>query len=372
MVTKNNQKVFLELVRAGLWEKEARLSQFGKLDFEEIMRLAEEQAVMGLVTAGLKHVQDTKVPQDELLQFVGQTIQIEQQNKAMNDFLDSFYEKLQKAGITAVLIKGQGISQCYERPLWRNSGDIDLLLDEENYEKAKSFVATLADTVEKENHEIKHIGYTVEGWIVELHGTLHCGLSKKMDRMLDFVQFDTFKNNYRVWKNGVTSVNLPEVNNDIIFVFTHYLKHFYKGGLGLRQICDWCRLLWTYRDTIDTNLLEHRLLSMNLASEWKAFGTYVVNNLGMPSDSLPLYEENTKWDKKANRINQFLLTVGNMGYNRDIKSLGRKSFVARKVESFKYRVVDFFNHALIFPLDSLRFFPSIIFNGLRLAVKGIG
>ena len=34
----NNTKAFLELVRAGLWEKEARLSQFGRVDYEEVMR----------------------------------------------------------------------------------------------------------------------------------------------------------------------------------------------------------------------------------------------------------------------------------------------------------------------------------------------
>ena len=47
------QEAFLELLRAGLWEKEARLSQFGRVDYEEVMRLAEEQSVAGLVTAGL-------------------------------------------------------------------------------------------------------------------------------------------------------------------------------------------------------------------------------------------------------------------------------------------------------------------------------
>ena len=49
-------------MRAGLWEKEARLSQFGEVDYEEIMGLAEEQSVDGLVTAGLEHVTDVKVP----------------------------------------------------------------------------------------------------------------------------------------------------------------------------------------------------------------------------------------------------------------------------------------------------------------------
>ena len=38
----NNQKAFFELVRAGLWEKDAQLSQYIDIDFGEIYRLAED------------------------------------------------------------------------------------------------------------------------------------------------------------------------------------------------------------------------------------------------------------------------------------------------------------------------------------------
>ena len=41
----NNIKAFLELVRAGLWEKEVKLSSCGEIDFDEICRLAQEQAI---------------------------------------------------------------------------------------------------------------------------------------------------------------------------------------------------------------------------------------------------------------------------------------------------------------------------------------
>lgn len=35
-----NTQTFLELVRAGLWEKEADLSKCGEIDYDEVMRLA--------------------------------------------------------------------------------------------------------------------------------------------------------------------------------------------------------------------------------------------------------------------------------------------------------------------------------------------
>ena len=59
-------------------------------------------------------------------------LQIEKQNSAMNSFIGVLVEKMRKEGIYTLLIKGQGVAQCYEKPLWRSCGDIDLYLSEDN------------------------------------------------------------------------------------------------------------------------------------------------------------------------------------------------------------------------------------------------
>ena len=45
-------------------------------------------------------------------------------------------------------------------------------------------------------------------------------------------------------------------------------------------------------------------------------------------------------------------------------------YLIRKCISMGRRIGDLINHARIFPLDSLRFFPRIMFNGLRSAIRG--
>lgn len=52
-------------------------------------RFAQEQSVVGLVAAGLEHVQDVKVPQNVALSFAGATLQLEHRNKAMNEFVET-------------------------------------------------------------------------------------------------------------------------------------------------------------------------------------------------------------------------------------------------------------------------------------------
>lgn len=389
--TDKNILAFFALVRAGLWEQEVRLSQFGEIDFKEIYLLAAEQSVVGLVAAGIEHVIDMKVPQDVALMFVGATLQLEQQNIAMNEFVGKLIKILRKDDVYAVLVKGQGIAQCYERPLWRTSGDVDLLLSDSNYEKAKATLLPLAIEVETEYKLLKHFGMTLkEGFVVELHGMLHSRLSNRIDETIDEVQHDVFcGGNVRPWENKGTPVFLPAPDNDVIFIFTHILKHFYIEGIGLRQICDWCRLLWTYKDSLDYGLLESRLRKMGLMTEWKAFAAFAVEYLGMPVEAMPFYDvkgqknshrnatllkrerhtlpsrEEIRWKKKAERILDFVLETGNFGHNRELKR--SKNFFIAKIQAALFKMNDFARHARLFPLDSVKFYCHYLFDGVRQA-----
>lgn len=280
MMLDNNQQAFFVLVRAGLWEKEVRLAPFGKIDFQEVYRLAEEQSVLGVVLAGFER-SGIKPSQDLLLQWIGDVQMIEHQNLGMNKFVAQLIEKLHKNDIDTLLVKGQGIAQCYEKPLWRACGDVDLLLSDENYTKAKKVLTPLASNVDDENIARKHLSMTIDDWTVELHGTMFGGWSISVDKLIGEAQEDCFlSGSVRSWDNCGTQVFLPSPNNDLIFVFTHILQHFFIEGIGLRQICDWCRLIWTYRDNIDLRLLGKRLTISGLMPKWKAFSALAVEYLG--------------------------------------------------------------------------------------------
>lgn len=347
-MTNNNQQAFFALVRAGLWEKEVRLSPYGEVDYAEVMRLAQEQAVVGLVAAGLEHVTDVKVPQVWALQFAGQAIQLEQRNKAMNQFIADLVAKMREADIYTLLVKGQGIAQCYERPQWRTSGDVDLLLSEDNFEKAKSLLLPLSSGNKPKCNYSKELGYYIDSWSVELHGTQRTGLSSRVDAEIDAVQRDLFYGGkVRSWNNGGTTVFLPAADEDVFIIFTHFIKHFYKeGGVTVRQVCDWCRLLWTYKDSIDSKLLERRIKRAGLKSEWKAFAAFAVDYLEIPVEAIPLYSKAEKWSRKAEKIVDFILKGGEWRKVHDTITVGK-----------------------IFPMSTLRFLPGIIINVNWLKIK---
>ena len=370
----NNQLVFFALVRTGLWadlESTDIRNQGLKepVDWDKIYQLAEEQSLVGLVLAGLEH-SNVKPPQEFLLQWIGEVQMLEQQNLAMNNYINVLYKKLAEAGICSVLLKGQGVGQCYERPLWRACGDIDLLLDANGYENAKKLLFPLAENVEKEFSYFKHVGMTLDGWEVELHGTFQSRLSKSVDNEIDRIQEGVFKDNgTRIWHNGKEDVLLPNPDADVIFIFTHILHHYFFEGIGLRQFCDWCRLLWTYRSELNLQLLESRLRKMGLMTEWKAFGVFAVEYLGMPVDAMPLYSDDARWKKKAMKISAFVLEVGNFGHKQR-RNFDGMAYIERKFVSFLGRLRDILRHFFVFPKDSIVFFVGVFRSGIYAALRG--
>lgn len=184
----NSHQTFLALLKAGLWEQDVEAFPLGDIDYNLIFRLGMEQSVLGLVTAGLEHVKDVNIPKDIVLELVGNTLQMEQKNMAMIKFISSLFGKFNTEKIKALLVKGQGIAQCYERPLWRTCGDVDLLLDIENYRKAQLKLQPISQVVEEYFEYYKHQALIISSWKVELHGTQRTGIGHRVDVMLDRIQ----------------------------------------------------------------------------------------------------------------------------------------------------------------------------------------
>ena len=109
---------------------------------------------------------------------------------------------------------------------------------------------------------------------------------------------------------------------------------------------------------------------MGLFLEWKTFAAFAVEYLGMPQEAIPFYSNGCKWSRKAKRICDFVLKVGNMGANRDLSSYDNKPYLIRKTITMGIRLYDLMNHARIFPLDTMRFLPQMMFNGVSSALKG--
>ncbi len=363
-----NQKVFLALVRLGLWT-DAESKDLGILglselvDWEDVYRLVSEQSVLGLVLAGIDNF-NVRPPKELLLQWIGEVQMLEQQNKQMNGFISELFEKISKAGINTILVKGQGVAQCYEKPLWRCCGDIDLLMDGENYERAKEFLIPIAAHVEMEDVGKKHLGLYIKDFLVELHGAMPFELSRRVNGVVDEI-IEMANTDNTNGANDLKGVAIPKADEHVMIVFTHYLNHFFIEGVGLRQICDWSRLLWSYRTTLNFELLETRIKKAGLMSEWQVFGTLAVDYLGMPAESMPFYKDSKYMRRQAGRVFARLVKSGNFGHNNDLSYRSKYTGLMYKLVAVWRRMLDFVEMSVVFPEDGPRFFVSYVINKIK-------
>lgn len=318
----NEQLAFLQLMKVGLWG-ERHLSSLEEmcrrehLNWAEIMEIANQQANIGVVTDAL-----TKLPQDlrpsKVIYFnaISQTGEIEKANREMNDFAPVLMGKLREKGVESLLLKGQGVALCYPHPLHRQSGDIDLLVnDEVQFQRGCELMKKIS-TSSDISKQAAHAEFTAMGFVVELHGKYGFSICKKVTRNLRAwndlrLKADSQSDNSAEKLRTVNGLILPSVQFDAIFIFAHMLNHFMTGGVGLRQISDWMMFVHAHSGEIDTQLLESDLKMLGLTKFWQAFGAMAVVLLGFPQDKMPLY--NKVWDRKAGRLMDSVFKTGNFG-----------------------------------------------------------
>lgn len=369
--------LFFTLLRSGLWGTEPvppRLPESGDTSpelevWKKTFRLAMEQTVVGLITDGASSCPAGYVPKDVSIRLMSALVGIEKRNASINALIARIIPLFEEAGVPVILVKGQAVAQCYSRPQGRMSGDIDLVMRPQDYEAAKAVLSGIADRVDGEGRDKLHFGAMIGDVEVELHGTVHTSLGSRINAVLDSAQESLFEPGgcRHLDVNGV-QVRIPSIDFDALFIFVHLLQHFYCGGLGLRQLCDWARVLHTHCGQIDRELLTSRLRQMGIVSEWQAFLSFLVKYLALPKEEAPMYERSA--EGKADKLWRFMEKVGNFGKNRKRRNRGKDPYVIRKIGSFLLNSGDFLRHATIFPLDSVKFFLKYFTTGTRAVMRG--
>ena len=105
-------------------------------------------------------------------------------------------------------------------------------------------------------------------------------------------------------------------------------------------------------------------------TEWRTFAAYAVNLLGYPEEEMPLFDSSEKWKRKAYRVNDYVMKVGNFGRNRDMSYISRYPYLLRKVMSFMRATGDLFNHFIVFPRTTIAAMRGIVVNGTKAVFEG--
>ena len=369
-VGKGTDSQFFALLRAGLWNEVPAREPFASgTDWASLYRLAYAQTVVPLVTDGINRLPREQLPAEPetLDPFLGDMMATAQRNRQLDAFIPKLFGAL--AGIPVVLVKGQSLAVDYPDPERRQPGDIDLLLPPSAYEAAKAVLLPKATEVEEEAAGILHQGMFFRSVEVEIHGSISMLMSRKLDRKLASLLEEQFDGRtFPTVSLGGAEIPVPEANFNALYIFVHFLQHYWAGGVGLRQLIDWMTFVSVHKRDIHPVILETRLQDLGLLGVWKVFTGFAQEYLGCPAEKLPLAAAPDS--AKNARIWQYIRRCGNFGKNVD-RTRKEEPYLVRKVHSFwRLVVADRLRHFRVFPRESVRFFLGAFGYGLQRLAKG--
>ena len=355
------EQTFWELLRAGLWEIQPLIeTKLTDEQWAEVMKHAKQQTLLGVLFDGMLRLPIDLQPNEETrMKWFWKVNHIEKSNRKRNKVLVEFTEKLKEYDIPSLLLKGQSYAVMYPQPLHRQCGDIDLFIGKKYYEKTCALAKEWGMTSDKNNESPIHKECAWQGVTIELHRKIsniprlshHYPLVGWCESELEM------SNTSFVPSTESLSVRIPSPSFNALYVFFHLYQHFLINGVGLRQLCDWARLLHIYKGAYDCHELEERLSKMGILHPWRVFGTLLVNQLGLPQEEFPLYQSS---EKKAEKVLEMIKIDGNFGFTRGENKPKSGSFVWRKIKRFLFNSYRYPQVFLLFPIDTLWGYVSFI------------
>ena len=348
--------ILFQLLQSALWGKPFDVDN--DCCIEDVFLLAEEQTVIGLVFEEIAKL-NIKINQQKLFEYIGLLQTIRQQNQVVNNVLVEFVRAIEKTDVDYLVVKGQTIGSLYPDPYLRMSGDIDYLINSDyGFAKAKIEAAQEVELPSKLLE--REIAYNWRDVVFELHTSLIAFSCKRHQQYWDRLVLENWQNRSVVEVDGVKVYTLPSTLN-AVYLFLHLFTHFSKVGISLRQFCDWAVFLRHYEKEIDRCKVQKILQELGLEKAYAAFGTVLVDKLGLPESTFPIKidDSHRAWTSK---ILDEIFRGGNFG-RLNHKSSHPWLF---KLESVGFALRNTFRYFRLAPSEMGMMIPRMIFINLKL------
>lgn len=152
-------------------------------------------------------------------------------NLAQVHCLRELEDRYEEEGIYHLVLKGAVLKQLYPVSEMREMSDIDIMIYDENLNRAKKIVEELGFTLFK---SVKHHDIYVKApyLMIELHHALY-------DKNVDKNQYEYFqRDKLTIAKDGKKYAMQLSTENFYVYLIAHMAKHFYETGCGIRNLMD--------------------------------------------------------------------------------------------------------------------------------------
>ena len=237
--------LFFEQIEVALGNRECLSENPSEKEWQEMLAIAKSQAVVGITFDTLKKLNQygQKPPIPLLYEWIGLSEQIKFQNILINKRCVEITNILSESGFETCILKGQGNAMMYPKPLTRQPGDIDIWINADR-DRIISFVKR------KYPHEkvtALHIDYPIFNDVsIELHFIPTCSITIRHQKALSqyLKEQRKIQFNNTISLSGIDSkITIPTNEFNVVYQLQHMQRHFFKGGIGLKQLIDFYYLL---------------------------------------------------------------------------------------------------------------------------------
>lgn len=233
-------KIFFYLIQLAVGKHPVDIIPIDEKEWEVIFEMAIKQSLVGVTLEGVQKVTDRypehKPPVDLLLEWIGQSEQIKQQNKQMNEKSAMLKRMFEGWGQGNCILKGQGVARLYLKPEVRQPGDIDIWVDG----KRDDLVKLLKDGL----IGISYVDYVNchAGFFTDTEVEVHFRPTWMYNPITNWkVQNWIQKNKDAQMKAYDSEVGFgyPTIAFNLVFSLIHIYRHVFQEGIGLRQLTDY-------------------------------------------------------------------------------------------------------------------------------------
>jgi len=201
------------------------------------------------------------------------------------------FAAFEENGIDYLPLKGCRMKALYPKPELRYMGDADILIRMEQYSKTASIMETLGYTEKVESD------YELYWKCPELNAELHKGVSSVFDG--DF--FAYFGNGWHLASAHTGHYWTMTPEDEWIYLFVHFTKHFRDGGIGCRHMTD----LWVYlrnHPNMDESYIRREMTKLQLLEFYENIRRVIA-----------VWFEDAAADEKTVFITDYVFSCGSWG-----------------------------------------------------------
>ena len=343
----NPQETLFQILRNAFFQEPLQMSALSHPDFISLMELASKQTVEGLLAEVLMR-ENVQLDRGDAIYLFSRARMIESLNGQVTHGLLRLQDLLNAQDIRCLIFKGQTLAQLYPHPLTRTPGDIDFYCEKKDFQNAVKLIEDSWSLKINVGESAKHREFVYQDVHYELHFNILKFNNNRIQRYWDHL-LNTEKNDIITIEQADVRVLNPTLNT--LYTFLHLYDHLVELGVGLRQICDWCRCLHNTSKEMDLIKLEWNLNRFDLLSAWKVFGCASVLYLGLHKEGMPFYEE--KYEDKAESVMKIIMKEGNFGINSN-RSKRPKNYLLGKITGMKNNIKSSIKMFPLFPKESIK------------------